>query len=218
MSGDGVTSGQPSQDGILFKVESQNPTRKQLHRPITLKGEEIPVLQEIDMPSKESIVPQKRRSFPFINATPDSATERSHSRLLIRSHVGSWVWQQTKQNSGALDTDKVDDSHTQDVKRSTHRADWNSIEFEAATSTLPSASLTIGCQTPDLATCQTSSRGHDDNGLDLARSNNTPELSVSSPRGSLHSIDYISVGTLDPFQTYPSNFPPAFINWCAKYC
>jgi hypothetical protein len=64
------------------------------------------------MPSEESIVPRKGESFPFINGTPGSATESSHSRLLIRSHVGSWVWQKTKQTSEAPGTDKVDDSQT----------------------------------------------------------------------------------------------------------
>jgi hypothetical protein len=169
------------------------------------------------MPSEESIVPQKRRSFPFINVTPGSATESSHSRLLVRSHVGSWVWQ-TKQNSRASDTDKVDDGHTQDVKRSIHRADLNSTEFKAATSTSPSAALAIGYQTLDLVTDQTSSHGHDNNGLDRPRSNSVPELSTSTPNRSLYSIDYISIGALDPFQTYPSKFPPAFVNWCTKYC
>jgi hypothetical protein len=157
-------------------------------------------------------VPQKGESFPFINVTPGSATESSQSRLLIRSHVGSWVWQQTKQNSEASNTNEVDNGHT-------HGADCNNIEFEAATSTTLSASLTIGCQTPDLVTGQTSPGGHDNIGLDLLRSNTAPELSASVPCGSLYSMDYISVDTLDPFQTYPSNnFPPAFVNWCTKYC
>jgi hypothetical protein len=169
------------------------------------------------MSSEERIVPRKGESFPFINVTPGSATESTHSRFLIRSHVGSWVWQQTKQNSEALDTDKVDDGHTQDVNRSTHRADadGNHTEFEAAPSTSLAASLTIGCQTPDLATGQRSSRGRDDNGLDLP---DEPKLSASNPRRSLYSIDYISVDTLDPFQTHPSKFPPALFNWCTKYC
>jgi hypothetical protein len=171
------------------------------------------------MPSEESIVPRKGESFPFINVTPGSATESSHSRLLVRSHVGSWVWQQTKQNSEASDTDEVDNGHTQDITCSTHRAGLNSIELEAATSTTLSASLTIGCQTPDLVTGQASSGGHDDNGRDLLRSNNAPELSASGICGSLYSVDYISVATLDPFQTYQSNhFPHAFVNWCTKYC
>jgi hypothetical protein len=61
-------------------------------------------------------VPRKGESFPFINVTPGSATESSHSRLLSRSHVGSWVWQQTKQNSAASDTDKVDNGYTQTLR------------------------------------------------------------------------------------------------------
>jgi hypothetical protein len=164
------------------------------------------------------IEPRNWRSFPFINANPGSATERSHSRFLVRSHVGSWIWQQTKRNSGASDTDEVDDSHAQGVKRSMHRANWDSIEFEATTSTTPLASLTIGCQTPDLATGQTSTRRHDDNDLDLLRSSNAPELSPSGLYRLLYSTDYISIGTLDPFQMYPSNFPPAFVNWAITYC
>jgi hypothetical protein len=166
------------------------------------------------MPSEESIVPRKGESFPFINVTPGSATESSQSRLLVRSHVGSWVWQQTRHNSEMSDTDEVDDDESQDVKRSTHGADGNSIEFEAATSTSLSATLTIGCHIPDLATGQTPSASHDDNGL----GHNAPELSGSSPCISLYSIEYVTVGTLDPFQTYPSKFPPAFVNWCTKYC
>jgi hypothetical protein len=150
------------------------------------------------MPSEERIVLQKRRSFPFINVTLGSATESSHSRLLVRSHVGSWVWQ-TKQNSRVSDTDEVDDGHTQDVKRSTHRADLNSTEFKAATSTSPSASFAISCQTLDLVTDQTSLYGHDNNSLDLPRRNSVPELSTSSPCRPLYSIDYISIGALDPF-------------------
>jgi hypothetical protein len=166
------------------------------------------------MPSDEGIM-----SFPFINVTPGSATDSAHSRLLVRSHVGSWAWQQTKQNSGASDTDEVDDGHTQGVKSSTHRADWNSIKLEVATSASSSTPLTIGCQTQDLVTDQTSSGGHDDNGLDLPRSSNAPGPSASSPCGSLHSIDYIGGGNFDLFQMNPSNnFPPAFVNWCTKYC
>jgi hypothetical protein len=161
------------------------------------------------MSSDEGIV-----SFPFINVTPGSATDSAHSRLLVRSHVASWVRQQTKQNSGAsADTDEVDGGHTQGVKSSTHRADWNSIKLEIATSASSSTPLTIGCQTLDLVTDQTSSGGHDDNGLDLPRSSNAPGPSALSLCGSLHSIDYIGVGV------YPSiNFPPAFVNWCSKYC
>jgi hypothetical protein len=163
-------------------------------------------------------VPPKGESFPFINVIPGSATQSSHSRLLVRSHVGSWVWHQTKQNSEVSDTDEVDDDESQDVKCSTHGADLNSTEFKAATSISPSASFVIGCQTLDLVTDQTSSHGHDNNGLDLPRRNSAPELSTSSPYSSLYSIDYISIGALDPFQTYPSKFPPAFVNWCTKYC
>lgn len=80
------------------------------------------------------------------------------------------------------DTDEVGDGHTQYVKRSTHRADWNRIEFEAATSTSPPDFLTINCQTSDLATGQTASGGHDGNGLDLDRSSSAPELPASGPR------------------------------------
>jgi hypothetical protein len=169
----------------------------------------------MEMPSDMGIV-----SFPFINVTPGSATDSEHSRLLVRSHVGSWVRQQTKRNSGASsDTDEVDDGHTQGVKSSTHRADWNSIELEIATSASSSTPLAIGCQTPDLVTDQTSSGGHDDNDLDLPRSSNAPGPSAFSLCGSLHSIDYIGVGTFALFQMYPSiNFPPTFVNWCTKYC
>jgi hypothetical protein len=167
-------------------------------------------LREMEMPSDEGIV-----SFPFINVTPGSATDSAHSRLLVRSHVGSWVRQQTRQNSGASDTDEVDGGHTQGVKSSTHRADWNSIKLEIATSASSSTPLTIGCQSPE----QTSSGGQDDNGLDLPRSSNAPGPSAFSLCGSLHSIDYIGVGTFDLFQMYPSNnFPPAFVNWCTKDC
>ena len=158
-------------------------------------------------------------SFQFINVTPGSATDSAHSRLLVRSHVGSWVWQQTKQNSGTSDTDEVDDGHTQGIKSSTHRADWNSIKLEVATSPSSSTPLAIGCQTPDLATDQTSSRAHDDNGLDHPRSSNALEPSDPSPCGSLHSIDYIGGGKFYLFQmNLSNNFPPAFVNWCTKYC
>jgi hypothetical protein len=161
---------------------------------MTLKREEIPSLQEIDMASEEGTVP-----FPFINMTPGSATDSAHSRLLVRSHVGSWIWQQTKQNSGASDSDKVGDGHTQGVKLSTHRADWNSIKPEVATSTSPSAVT--------------------DNGPDLPRSNTTRGVYASGLNGAQYPIDSIGVGFFDPFQTYPSNnLPPAVANWCIKYC
>lgn len=158
-------------------------------------------------------------SFPFINVTPGSATDSAYNRLLVRSHVGSWVWQQTKQNSGASDTDEVDDIHTQGVKSSTHRADWNSIKLEVATSLSSSTPLAISCQTPDLMTDQMSSCGHDDNGLDLSRNSNALSPYGFSLCGSLHSIDYIGGEKLDLFQTNLSNnFPPGFVNWCTKYC
>lgn len=171
------------------------------------------------MSSARGAAPRKQMSFHFINAHPSSETERSRSRYFIRSHIGTWTWQQSQQNSGGPETDDVDESHAQNINHSMHRVDRNSIEVEAATSTSCSPSLSISSQTPHWATGKTIPGSHDGSGWGLTTTdtNRALDQSASGLSGSLYSMDYISAGTLDPFQTYPSSFPPEFVNKCITY-
>ena len=165
------------------------------------------------MPSGDGVV-----SFPFINTTPGLATDSAHSRLLVRSHVSSWIWQQTRQSSRMSDTNVVNDGHTQGAERSTYRAEGDTVKPEVDTSIPPSA---VSCQSPELATDATSSRGNDGNRQDLLGSNHLPGMSGTGLTGALYSnsLDYIGLGVFNPFQTYPlNNLSPVFVHWCIKYC
>jgi hypothetical protein len=167
------------------------------------------------MSSEEGGTARRQKSFYFINAKPALKTERSQTQFFVRSHVSRWRWQQIEGHSRESETNKINNSDAQDVNHSRDRANWNSIKVKAA---LSSASPTVGSQTQDRITGPINPSSHDRSGLALTGTNNALERSVSGPFRSLYSIDYIGSGTLDPFQTYPSSFPPAFINWCNTYC
>jgi hypothetical protein len=167
------------------------------------------------MPSEEGGTARRQKSFYFINAKPASKTERSQTRFFVRSYVSRWRWQQIEGHSRASETDEINNGGGQDVDHSRHRADWNSIEVKAASY---SASPTVGSQTQDRVTGPRTPSSHDGSELALTGTNNALEQSASGPFRSLYSIDYTGSSTLDPFQTYPSRFPPTLISSCNTYC
>jgi hypothetical protein len=168
------------------------------------------------MSSARAGAPRRQMSLHYMNSHPSLKTKRSQTRRFIRSHIGSWTQQLVKQNSGESETDEIDESHTQDIYCSSDRADRNSINVEAAGSTSSSASLSSRSQTLDWVAGTTTLGSHDEKRLALPRTNKSLGRFASSPSLS-YSIEDISAGTLDPFQTYPSSFPPGFVNRCIKY-
>jgi hypothetical protein len=168
------------------------------------------------MSSAGDSTPRRQMSFHFINSPPSLKTERSQRLHCIRSHAGRWTQQRIKQHSRESETD-IYESHAQDINLCSDRASWNSIEAEAAGPTSSSASLPSRSQTLDWATSKTTPGSHNGNGPALNRANKPLGRSASSPSESLYLIDYIGAGTLDPFHTYPSRFPPRFINSCIMY-
>lgn len=174
--------------------------------------------ESYSMPSPEGATSRRQMSFHFVNAHPSSETESLQSRHFVRSHVGSWVWQQTKQSSRTVENDENDDRYAQDVRPWRDKAGWNTAELLGVGSATSSTSLPISTHSPETETSRTAPSVHNGKEISLPRMNNTLERSAFGSSGSVHSIDYISGGSLDPFQTYPSGFPSNFVNWCHKYC
>jgi hypothetical protein len=166
------------------------------------------------MPYEDGGTARRQKSFYFINAKPVSKTERSKTRFFVRSYVSRWRWQQIEGHSRASETDEINNGDAQDVNHCRHRADWNSIEVKAASY---SASPTVGSQTQDRVTGPSTPSSHNGSKLALTGTNNALERSASGPFRSLYSIDNGS-STFDPFQTYPSRFPPGLVSSCNAYC
>ncbi|KAJ5612034.1 hypothetical protein N7510_005228 [Penicillium lagena] len=156
------------------------------------------------MTSARGSVPRRQRTFHFVNAHPFSDTESFETRHFLRSHVGSWVWQQIKQKSTISETDEPRE-RSQCANLSTNNPDWTSVEDIGD---VPGSSTTKGAQ---------DSGG----GVALITSENTLHGSDSHPSRSLYTplctIDHIGNATLDPFQTFSSDFDPMLVNWCNIY-
>jgi len=162
---------------------------------------------------------QRRQTFHFINSRPSSESERVQTLHFIRSHVGSWAKQFIKQNSVKSEIEEVDESYVQHID-SSGGADWNSLDGEAAAFS-SSLSSSTDSQNSDSTTGNTTPSSHDVNGQALTRPNKTAKRSASAPSclyKPLNSVDCVSAGSLDPFRTYPSGFPPDFVNWGISYC
>jgi hypothetical protein len=154
---------------------------------------------------------RRQLSFHYMNSRVSFKIERPQSRHSMRSHISSRTQQLVKHNSGELESDDIHESYAQD------RAE-NNINIEAAGSTSSSASLSNRSKGPHWVVGNRARGSHDENGQALTRTDKLRGRAASSPSLSLYSIDYTSAGTLDPFQTYPSSFPPGFVNRCIKYC
>lgn len=163
---------------------------------------------------------QRRQTFHFINSRPSSESERRQTLHFIRSHVGSWAKQFIKQNSVKSEAEEVDESYVQHIN-SSGGADWNSLDGEAAEFPSSSASPSTDSQNSDSATDNTTPSSCDVSGQTLIRPYKTAKRSASAPSclsHPLNSVDCVSAGFLDPFQTYPSGFPSEFVNWGINYC
>jgi hypothetical protein len=174
------------------------------------------------MSSAGGCTPRRQMSFHVIKSDFSLKTERSQKRHCIRSHVGCWTQQRIEQqriehHSGESETDEIYESHARDINRCSDRAGWNSIAVEAVGSKSSSSSLPSRSQTPDSATGKTTPGSHNGRRPALNKDNKQLDRSASSLSESLYLIDYIGAGTLDPFHTYPSRFPPKFINSCITY-
>lgn len=63
---------------------------------------------------------QKTKPIRFVNAYPVSDSEKEQSRLIVRSHVGSWTWQQIKERS---DSERAQQVGTQSASESQSKVD-----------------------------------------------------------------------------------------------
>jgi hypothetical protein len=156
------------------------------------------------MASARGSLPRRQRTFHFVNAHPFSDAESFEARHFLRSHVGSWVWQQIKQKSRVSETDEPGE-RSQCADLSANNPGWTSVEDIRDASGSPT-------------TKDTQDSGE---GVALITSENTLHRSDSHPSGSLYTplctIDHIGNAMLDPFQTVSSDFDPILVNWCNIY-
>jgi hypothetical protein len=121
----------------------------------------------------------------------------------------------------ASETDNINDGHAQDVihsRESTHKTDRHGDQVDLSTYASPPGTISIGQGNADLAVNKTTPRKHDLLSRAIPGTGGFMELSTSGPDLSLHLPLSFGVGPLDPFQTYPSDFPPTFVSWCNNYC
>ncbi|KAL2010811.1 hypothetical protein VTN00DRAFT_3529 [Thermoascus crustaceus] len=167
-------------------------------------------------------------SVHFINAKPSSEIEKLQSRLLVRSHVGKWTWQQIKAGSVAgADSYNSDDrkGHAVQHRSSKETPDADDIGDPQPA---PSTSWSSASSRPPASNIKPRNLQNQKTTSPKNQTHRTPERGIKtrsqikneqsqSPHGLMSfrpSIDYIGTGRFDPFQTYPSNLPPDFVNPC----
>jgi hypothetical protein len=160
--------------------------------------------------------------FSFVNARPQTKAEKRQTRTAIRSHIGRWT--QEKQ---------------QKIESSASSASEKSSPPESSQTVSPSPAPTDQAQphprdrfggawseAPDSAPegGAPSRRSTEDEVAGLSELTVTAPTHLRrafSPGSTTRSNSVIQVlgsGTLDPFRTYPSEFPSALVSQCHDYC
>ncbi|KAL3705026.1 hypothetical protein TMatcc_008698 [Talaromyces marneffei ATCC 18224] len=130
---------------------------------------------------------QKSKPIRFVNAYPMSESEKKHSRLIVRSHIGSWTWQQIKERSDSEMGQQIDKQNISVQRKEIEN------EEEYFASSLDDDEELLGREPP------------------ATRSPFRPNDSHST------SIHNLGAGNVDPFRTYPSEVPSATVNKCISY-
>lgn len=194
------------------------------------------------MASRKKPAPASRKKdgIHFVNARPESETERLRTQRLVRAHVGRWISDQTKDRSTPSES-AAGPSHS-----STHSTRDTISPVPAGhdrpgphTYTLVSRpspysahqvqvlphGLPVSLEPPPEREWQPSPfpPSHASDSSDSSDDASTVTTRSSEPAAivpwqEVSRIEPQISGNLDPFSTYPSNFSPDLVNLCESYC
>jgi hypothetical protein len=160
--------------------------------------------------------------YSFVNARPQTKAEKRQTRTAIRSHIGRWT--QEKQQ-------KLDGPASSASEKS------STPEFSPTISPSSAASQQPGLQSRDNSGIawpeEPSNTGGDSGDPDQESTEDDSDNQASAVSGPVRLrreyplgflaesppiIQVLGSGSLDPFHTYPSNFPSALVSQCHEYC
>lgn len=172
------------------------------------------------MPRLQEDAAQIPESFHFVNGNPSSETERSLTRLLVRSHVGKWTWQQQlktrpSDNEGARPGRRAQ-SERRPVKRKISIKEKTESNTELLDNAIPISSSKTSSQENQEPVTAANFESEDDKKQTVSGLQpESPEASSLSP--SILSLKNITIGTLNPSGANISSIPSALINICNEY-
>jgi hypothetical protein len=159
--------------------------------------------------------------YSFVNARPQTKAEKRQTRTAIRSHIGRWT--QEKQQ-------KLDGSTTSASEKGSTPGSSRTISLSPAALELrqlqPGDKIEYEwseAPTDESSNIHPNRESRDDDVDDLF------EFAVTGPRHQRRGyppdstspssiIQVLGSGTLDPFRTYPSDFPSSLVSQCHEYC
>ncbi|EXJ55356.1 hypothetical protein A1O7_08283 [Cladophialophora yegresii CBS 114405] len=160
--------------------------------------------------------------YSFVNARPQTKAEKRQTRTAIRSHIGKWT--QEKQQKIENSTSSGGDKNS--PPESSRAVSPPPAPTDQTRLRPPERLGSVWSDGPD----STSSDNPSDRESTEDEVRDFSELTVTAPphlrrafsAGSItHSNSAIQVlgsGTLDPFRTYPSEFPSTLVSQCHDYC
>ncbi|KIW63846.1 hypothetical protein PV04_08818 [Phialophora macrospora] len=159
--------------------------------------------------------------YSFVNARPQTKAEKRQTRTAIRSHIGRWTQEKQQKNESSASS-ASEKSSPPESSRTVSPSPAPTDQAQPRPRDILGSAWSEG---PDSATEEggPSRRSTEDEVAGFS------ELTVTAPadlrralspraiRRSNSVIQVLGSGTLDPFRTYPSEFPSALVSQCHDY-
>lgn len=175
--------------------------------------------------SKDAASRKKKDQIHFVNARPSSESEKLNIQRMVRTHVGKWISDQTRDRSGVPEladgilheggnvgpTSRVtivEENEPLSGSSSSTSVESSHSTPERSTSNDSEQSLVHSVSSSSSAQGWKQSNTTHSRARDLQAYNHNKAV---SPKLQTETIDRIGRGFWDPFHTYPSHYSPEFL-------
>jgi hypothetical protein len=163
--------------------------------------------------------------FSFVNARPQTKAEKRQTRTAIRSHIGRWTQEKQQKLEGAGATGSTDERSSSSPESAPRTISLPPTERGPTASHLREVAWTEGSasETGKNEPDREHPENEDDDLTDFAVTAPTQAQRRTDRRSTSATISNpviqaFGAGTLDPFDTSPTNFPSSLISQCHEYC
>lgn len=167
---------------------------------------------------KKSTTPagQHKDGIHFVNARPSSETEKLTAQRLVRAHVGQWISDQTTRDRSTAS----ESVSTVAPPKATTAARAGPSFFPPSPPSRFSTSNSSASRKSDVREWQGSpfASSQFSDSSDSSDDTTLTEPTAIVPRRETSPIERPVSGYIDPFCTYPSQFPPEVVHLCESYC
>ena len=163
--------------------------------------------------------PQK---YSFVNVRPETKAEKRQTRTTTRSHIGRWTQEQQHEIEGTT-TLAIERSSQPEPSQTVYPSPAASEQTQSQpgdqieTVRNEESSFESGVSHADRGCVD----DEDDELFDFALivpSHLSGEYASASIPASNSTVQVLGSCTIDPFRTYPSDFPSALVSQCHAYC